>query len=1019
MWRFNARQEDARPRFLSRKSDLAARHWTNGPSHGIAKKPEKMKTEPRYAPDACARLRPKEPHAQKTMATMSQQCGKAMMLGAAFFALVLGAAGVVSNAEAQTGVQNCPPDSASGSNQDPHTLQASCSEYVNTATDDANSCGSCLMRDNCPASSTYYRVDARSFCGPEDQCIAVTGRRENSDGSAGGALCCPSGEQEYDNRGTCEAPRTSCAVTDQTVNPMTNLCECPAGQGEFGGSTCRLPEGHGDCFSVSQSEPIHDESAPGNCRAPNSDQECADAFSDRPFRTPVGTGFQCVPPGTSEQCRAFDPTMPIYGAELADQGIDGSDMNECIAGTDERCAAIYPDEPHADSDGSCFEIMQATCTPLGQVLRGEGAAAMCANPDNINDCLSAAGAGFTVIEGGVCQARCNSGRAPGDGSVCRTRIQADCTATGQLLRNGNCENPRNIGNCTSIPEAGFTVIERDVCAVECDTNRIPGEDGRCAQITQADCESMSQTLGDDGSCRDWVEAIDCHPMGEVLDGAECRPPASNSECARINSQLPLFENRACRALYTQADCTPAGQVLKGAGIGARCENPDNINDCLGATGAGFTVIEEGVCSVQCDNERIDGTGSVCRNRTQADCTLAGQILRGSGAAAACENPTNIADCLNVIGAGFEVIERGVCSDACDAGRIAAINEGNVCRAPETGDCLSTEFFDTTASQCMPINQAYCASIGQTLADNGRCRTLEETADCLPNGQILIGSACSLPRNNEECARVDSLRPRFEAGACTFRHTQEDCSASGQYLDQETGECRGAQTAGECGIAIFGDSGRNAFMDRGRCVVQCPLERSVVGEGNVCQEPARADEESLPRILPIIPAVAIVSYGIIAQSYALQPALGYGNESGGSGETWTYGGRINYRGENWTSYVSASGESAESGIVYETGGRYEGRFWGASYASRETSKTGEYNFGVRTGWKPGMWEARPNLQASLAYEAETGAWMSSSALGVDILWVAHKWQVKQNTGIAWEAEDDLSEPRIRLDIERIF
>lgn len=167
-------------------------------------------------------------------------------------------------------------------------------------------------------------------------------------------------------------------------------------------------------------------------------------------------------------------------------------------------------------------------------------------------------------------------------------------------------------------------------------------------------------------------------------------------------------------------------------------------------------------------------------------------------------------------------------------------------------------------------------------------------------------------------------------------------------------------------------------------------------------------------LALVPVAAMLFYGMIADESSLAPDLRYSRDGGE--DALTYGGRAEYAGEGWGSYVSVLSGSGDA--VYETGGRYDGGWWQASYQTRETKVSGDYELGLSAEWTSGLWEVRPHADAGFAYEDDL-SWRSWSSLRLDAAWRSHGWTVRPRASLGLSSNASFASPRLRLDIERKF
>lgn len=729
-------------------------------------------------------------------------------------------------------------------------------------------------------------------------------------------------------------------------------------------------------------------------------------------------GEGCVEPRTGEECASIaDSLSGRPSISQVDRfrfiGID-RETGECVLSCD---------------DTDFFDEENLECRPFeeGDCEDGEILDVVCRAPLTGQECLEVNSdfigvmgfENFIGIDDGVCVSECARGKDLDPNLVCQVIELEDCR-DGEVVGEDGCRAPETGDECLGALNSNFVGLDPRTgqCVETCPHGDMSDELTKtCRAITLDDCDdgqffdvlcldprtgqecvdaknSNFVGIGGDGDC-----VAECPAPEQFLDNSlVCRDPAESAECAMLNASMPTYDRTtgSCRVPLTDAECEAADRSRPVFENGAcRSEHPSECNPSA-------EIFVDGVCQPIRDEDRCSASekfeGDRCVPLTAADCSASQAFVGGR--------------CV------LQTI------DGCPAGQRHDAVSGE-CRQINAGDCLVGEYFDD--SRCLPVTQAYCEAQGESLSDVGTCRALDEALDCIPLGRVLAGGSCVVPRSAADCIRLNATLEFFDAGACVANcpaskradrenncvgMEQSDCASRSMIADG--GICRAPQNSAECSQVL------GLLYDAGVCVSSCPPARPVIGEGNVCQAGAIApvaSDQSEADLMPIIPGIAAVAIATFAQGWIFSPLASYSSIAGG--DTWTYGGRVNAQGENWTSYAAATRKNEESSLIYETGGSYStGGAWTASYATRDADGEGDYGLALSAEWHAGAWRVKPNWRAGFAYDRSL-EWESSNELALDALWSMHKWKMRPGAAFVWEDGSSASVSRIRVDIERAF
>lgn len=760
------------------------------------------------------------------------------------------------------------------------------------------------------------------------------------------------------DRGRICGTAETCEVSGRVFNDLASPAQCVP-----------FPMSNSECASIDPFKTVHDPTAEGNCRNPRTDEECDTTSPLRPIHDPDAEG----------DCRA--KTQAECAPRYSDENLPGNCRNPR---TSEECAAVNPSRP-----------------------RFAGGICRLALTISVAQCMEDLGEEYNVIERGECATECEGNRIFDEtGGECRDQTMDDCLEDAMILRtDGSCGDPVTAAECAIAGRGQF--LENGACAEACSAGRVPDANRICeeGQTTvecsaglfldlarqvcvpprnDTECERANSALPvfDAGTCRE-AGANDCR-SDEFFDALQrrCRAPQNNSECETVSPNRPFFDGSACRAPGAEG-CRQAGRYFDAGDSSVetddRCRAPARDFECAWVD-ATAPVFDEGACRAlesqnDCDPGEYFEAGdpnsnadNVCRlPLSNAECSTlsVAQPVYDSSATGNCRAPQNDAECA-----------------AIDALRPKF--ESGACRALALSDCGSDEKIED--GRCASLAADDCSNA--QVFDGGVCRARTQTQDCTPLGLILSdgGVGCRSPVSANECAGI--------AGA-SFEVIENAACAR---------ECGENRTAGANGICAGSASGT------------APAESAIASPA---ASPAASSSDDSGGSLPLVaPAIVGLYFFLHSIPHAAFPEFNFSGD--GRDEAWLYGGRIEYAGKNWNAYASASGRSEESGPVYETGGRFSDGFWDASYRTKETGASREYELSLGGGWNPGIWEIRPAWSAELLHDAEEGAWNSSSSLGVGMNWVAHKWRMRQDAGFAWNSDASArAAPKMRIDVERSF
>lgn len=466
----------------------------------------------------------------------------------------------------------------------------------------------------------------------------------------------------------------------------------------------------------------------------------------------------------------------------------------------------------------------------------------------------------------------------------------------------------------------------------------------------------------------------------------------------FGDRLPIRQRGSTCVPRSQADCSP--RIL---GDDGTCRDAENADDCR-AAGLSETAVHDGMC-VAFSHEFCRSTGQVAE--LQADGTIN------------CRNPSNVQECMDYLNLG--AIDNGVCGSAgreyCAAQRMFFAGDSCVdnCPAGEIG-------IDGACAQA--------AAEGALLYETMQCE--EAGWESREESQIaaqmtLLAAFCNIP------ARI------------TMASLEASAQAAGEVRDGALNSCVLWHNTGYvaadplCGNErLFGEEGlprRPAGFEAREGHRLTVLLATATGEGQAqitfnnaavgrlsSSPPSGGDASSSGgesgggAIFALVPLALAAYYWAVSDDSSLIPEFGYRQENGE--DIWKYGGRIEYRGEGWRSYVAADAEGESERMTYKSGGRYEGSFWAASYSSRETGLAGDYDFALSAEWDAGVWRMTPGWRMKFSHEAGD-LWESSGMLSMDALWNANKWTARTQAGFAWNFDAGGFAPRLQMNVRREF
>ncbi len=135
--------------------------------------------------------------------------------------------------------------------------------------------------------------------------------------------------------------------------------------------------------------------------------------------------------------------------------------------------------------------------------------------------------------------------------------------------------------------------------------------------------------------------------------------------------------------------------------------------------------------------------------------------------------------------------------------------------------------------------------------------------------------------------------------------------------------------------------------------------------------------------------------------------------------YTYGSRVEFKDEHWSTYWSASqthDDGDASDWIYGAGASYSDGIWHASFSNRTQGLETDMSFSARVEQDFGSWGLSTGIDADWELDELNSDW--TSRLSLDGSTTVRSWQLIPSAGFSWEEGSRFGEESyIRLDISR--
>ncbi|MGI9298481.1 MAG: hypothetical protein ACR2QC_11390 [Gammaproteobacteria bacterium] len=157
----------------------------------------------------------------------------------------------------------------------------------------------------------------------------------------------------------------------------------------------------------------------------------------------------------------------------------------------------------------------------------------------------------------------------------------------------------------------------------------------------------------------------------------------------------------------------------------------------------------------------------------------------------------------------------------------------------------------------------------------------------------------------------------------------------------------------------------------------------------------------------------------ANAFAFSPDVGYAVSE--SGYSYNFGGRLDFRQDNWHLYYAA-GQANSNGefgdFRYESGGEYSADFWTAAFSETVQGETADYNFSLSADWESGIWQVSPKYRLHSRFTDEE--FETANTLNLEGVLRYNRWTISPSAGFRWESADEFGDnARFNLSAVRRF
>ncbi len=389
---------------------------------------------------------------------------------------------------------------------------------------------------------------------------------------------------------------------------------------------------------------------------------------------------------------------------------------------------------------------------------------------------------------------------------------------------------------------------------------------------------------------------------------------------------------------------------------------------------------------------VDFSGNPANPRTP----MAGDIIRISD------------DIVNGFRMDFRVYTNGggdlalAVADRLDGGDLTGddfyiVNSGTFAttQTPSTGNIGFTELMNSDCTD------------GVALAGGLRCGHTAETCLAMTPSQIVNNEMC------DSCSGGQATTDGMNCVAVTQPppvETPQTCLAMTPPQIENGGMCESCPNG-------------QATTDGMNCVAatQPPITNPTTGGGGVVAE--RDDgAETAAYIGAGMVAVGLASYflwdgNLLAFSFS--PDYGYSITE--SGYAYNFGGRLDFRQDEWHLYYAAGQRNSDGefgDFRYESGGEYAADFWKAAFSETVQGETADYRFSLSADYSGGIWKVSPTYRLHSRLEEDETE--TRNSLNLESVLRYNRWTISPSAGFNWRRPEGFGDnARFNLSAVRRF
>ncbi|MGI9298245.1 MAG: hypothetical protein ACR2QC_10145, partial [Gammaproteobacteria bacterium] len=166
-------------------------------------------------------------------------------------------------------------------------------------------------------------------------------------------------------------------------------------------------------------------------------------------------------------------------------------------------------------------------------------------------------------------------------------------------------------------------------------------------------------------------------------------------------------------------------------------------------------------------------------------------------------------------------------------------------------------------------------------------------------------------------------------------------------------------------------------------------------------------------------LALHYWGGSADAFAFSPDYGYSITE--SGYSYRYGGRLDFRKDEWHLY-SAAGQGNANGefgdLRYESGGEYSADFWTAAFSETLRGETADWRFSLSADYRGGIWKVSPTYRFHSRLEDDETE--TRNSLNLEGILRYNRWIISPSAGFNWRRPEEFGDnARFNLSAVRRF